>query len=282
MSGKAAEAVKIEQFAQHIEKSLQNEKVGAEDPYRDKVKAILNTLDRMKHGSIVRIAPAELNGLEGIVSACSCQNSRSGGLNGPSDVLSAEQMATRQTNSLPFTEPWASLMGRPSLNFSIMFHGNPGSGKSTLLLKFAEYLALNFGPVMYVSSEEHEDDLLSERVAALLNPRPGNLDFAPNLKAFDPNEYRFVILDSINDLGLKLPEFKNLKKQCPGVAFILVLQHTKDGDYRGGKDWEHDIQIAARVENGVATVYRNRYGIKGTLNFYEYFRTKPLQRHAND
>ncbi|PZR31615.1 MAG: hypothetical protein DI538_20760, partial [Azospira oryzae] len=52
------------------------------------------------------------------------------------------------------------------------------------------------------------------------------------------------------------------------TSFILILQHTKAGNYKGGKDWEHEIEIAGEVEKGVITIYRNRYGVKGSMNFF--------------
>ena len=70
------------------------------------------------------------------------------------------------------------------------------------------------------------------------------------------------------NLGLQLQDYKDLRAKYPNTAFILILQHTKAGNYRGGKDWEHEIEIAGEVEEGVMTIYRNRYGVKGSLDFF--------------
>ncbi len=110
----------------------------------------------------------------------------------------------------------------------------------------------------------------------MLNPCPPNLEFAALLKGTDLTQYSFVILDSINDLKLKLDDFKAVKSAHSNTAFILVLQHTIDGDYRGGKDWEHEIQIAGEVTNGMVKIYRSRYGVKGMLDFFTYFDMKAL------
>lgn len=304
MQGKKVDQGKIALFEKQIENSIGKKKVSHDDPYYDKVKAIHNTIKKLKAGQVVNIAKAELNGLEGIVKACGCKTSmgriydtggkelrpckrrtysdskskgacsHNQGLNG---VMTAEEMGNRQFDRLNFASPWDALMGKPAKNFTIMFHGEPGSGKTTLLLKFAEYLAINFGRVIYISSEEHEASTLTDKINELLKPKPAHLVFAPNLEFVDLEDYDFIILDSVNDLALKLDAFKKLRKDNPHAAFILILQHTKDGGYRGGKDWEHDIQIAAKVEEGVATVYRSRYGVKGSLNFFQYFNTKPIQ-----
>jgi len=189
-------------------------------------------------------------------------------------VLTAEQIANRKFEKLPFVEPWCSLMGTPAKNFTLMLHGEPGAGKTTLLLKFAEYLATNFGRVIYISSEEFEATTITDKVNELLNPIPSNLEFFVTLQGLDLSGYNFIILDSVNDLKLKLDDFKSLRKMYPDKAFILVLQHTKDGNYRGGKDWEHEIQIAGEVKAGSLTIYRNRYRVKGALDFFTHFNIK--------
>lgn len=299
------DAKKITTFIKYMENLVKNKKVTRDDPYADKLDAIYKII-KLRKGDRIPISKSELNGLEGIIKSCSCEKNlgRIYNTNGRKlrpckrgtytdahyqgacshnkglGVLSAEEMGNRQFENLDFDYPWNSLMGRPAKNFTIMFHGEPGSGKTTLLLKFAEYLANNFGNVLYISSEEHGASTLTDKINELLHPKPENLDFAPDLETPHLPAYQFIILDSINDLGLKLDDFKTLRKENPNAAFILVLQHTKDGNYRGGKDWEHHIEIGVSVENGIATVYRTRYGVKGLLNFFEHFRTKPIQSAA--
>jgi len=298
MQGKEAEHKKIESFIHQIENSLNKKKVNEDDPYLDKVRTILHTLKKAKTGTTLSMAKAELNGLEGIVKACGCKPNRTLGKiyhtggkklstcrkgtysdarprkgacshnKGLSGVLTAEEMASRKFDYLNFTSPWIMLIGRPATNFTMMLHGEPGAGKTTLLLKFAKYLANTFGKVLYVSSEEFAASTMTEKVNLLLNPFPANLEFAENLKDPDLSNYDFIILDSVNDLGLQLHDYKELRAKHPNTAFILILQHTKAGNYRGGKDWEHEIEIAGEVESGVITIYRNRYGVKGSMDFF--------------
>lgn len=297
MQGKEAESKKIDSFVKQIESSLAKKKVGEDDPYLDKVRTILNTLKKAKSGTPLSMAKAELNGLEGIVKACRCKHKpaplgkiyNTGGKilrrcksgtysdakkgscshhKGLSGVLTAEEIANRKFEYLTFTSPWSNLVGKPATNFTMMLHGEPGAGKTTLLLKFAKYLANTFGKVLYISSEEFAASTMTEKVNTLLNPFPANLEFAENLKDPQLSKYDFIILDSVNDLGLQLQDFKDLRAKYPETAFILILQHTKAGHYRGGKDWEHEIEIGGEVENGVITIYRNRYGVKGSMNFF--------------
>lgn len=296
LQGKDAEQKKIDSFVKQIESALSSRKAKEDDPYVDKVRTILNTLRKVKSGNVVSMAKAELNGLEGIVKSCGCKPDRAlgkiyhtagkklrpckkrtysdakkgacshnKGLNG---VLTAEEMANRKFEVLNFSSPWITLIGKPARNFTMMLHGEPGAGKTTLLLKFAKYLANTFGKVLYVSSEEFSASTMTDKINLLLNPFPPNLEFAANLKDPILSNYEFIILDSVNDLGLKLQDYKDLRDKHPNTCFILILQHTKAGSYKGGKDWEHEIEIAGEVENGVITIYRNRYGVKGSMNFF--------------
>jgi predicted ATP-dependent serine protease len=149
----------------------------------------------------------------------------------------------------------------------MMLHGEPHNGKTIFLLKFAQFLS-GFGNVLYVSSEEFASPTMTNKVNEFLNPLPKRLHFAENLK--DPNLslYQFVILDSVNDLGLKINEYKEMRKEHPDTAFIFILQHTKAGDFRGGKDWEHIAEIAGEVHKGVVTISKNRYASKASLDFF--------------
>jgi hypothetical protein len=287
---------KINDFIKYLEYLVDKKKLTKDDPYADKVNAIYKSL-RQRSSSKVSISKAELNGLEGIVKACGCKNevgriydtggkklrpcksktysdasrgacSHNRGLSG---VLTAEEMATRKLDLLNFFSFWNSLFGNPARNFTMMFHGEPHNGKTIFLLKLAQYLAENFGDVLYVSSEEFASPTMTKKVNEFLNPLPSRLHFAENLQDPDLSDYQFIILDSVNDLGLKINAYKELRKEHPDKAFIFILQHTKAGDFKGGKDWEHIAEIAGEVHKGVVNITKNRYAPKSTLDFFRQF-----------
>jgi archaellum biogenesis ATPase FlaH len=295
MQGKDDEK-KITAFLKYLENLVEKKKLTKEDPYADKVNAIYKSL-RQRTGSKISISKAELNGLEGIVKACGCKDGvgrifNTGGKKlrpcksktysdasrgacshnkGLSGVLTAEEMATRKLDLLNFFSFWHLLFGSPARNFTMMFHGEPHNGKTIFLLKLAQYLADNFGEVLYVSSEEFASPTMTKKVNEFLNPLPSRLHFAENLQDPDLSNYQFIILDSVNDLGLKINEYKELRKEHPDKAFIFILQHTKAGDFKGGKDWEHIAEIAGEVHKGVVNVTKNRYAPKNTLDFFRQF-----------
>lgn len=303
MQGRDLEERKIEAFIKQIENAVKKEKVTKDDPYADKVDQIYNVLKRRK-GSRITLSKAELNGLEGIVKACTCKNelgkiydtngkplrkcrkrtysdagkgaclpagqagSHHKGLSG---VLTAEEMANRTLHVLAFFSFWLNLFGKPAKNFTMMFHGEPHNGKTIFLLKFGQFLAENFGKVLYVSSEEFASDTMTSKVKEFLNPFPERLHFSENLKDPRLSDYDFIILDSVNDLGLKISEYKEIRKKHPDTAFVFILQHTKSGDFRGGKDWEHLAEVVGEVEKGVITITKNRYAPKNSLDFFGQF-----------
>jgi hypothetical protein len=292
---------KITSFIKYLETLVAKKKILRDDPYADKLNEIYKSL-RNRTSSKIMISKTQLSGLQGIIEACQCNKkyyghhlgkiyhtngkklracksrtysdasrgacSHNKGLSG---VLTAEEMATRKLDLLSFQSFWFNLFGNPARNFTMMFHGEPHNGKTIFLLKLAQYLAESFGEVLYVSSEEFASPTMTKKVNEFLNPLPERLHFAENLQDPDLNQYQFIILDSVNDVGLKINEYKELRKQHPDKAFVFILQHTKTGDFKGGKDWEHIAEIAGEVSKGEVTISKNRYAPKNQINFFKQF-----------
>lgn len=197
--------------------------------------------------------------------------SYNGGLSGLDGVMTPEQISNKHYELLPFTGQWETLLGKPEKNFTMMIHGEPGGGKTVFLMQFVKYLC-QFGKGLYVSSEEHGSFTLKEKIDKYLIPFPQNLHFISHLSEMDLDNYNysFAVFDSINDLGMNLEYFKELKRRNPNTAFVLVLQNTKDGQFRGGKEWEHEVQIVGKVEKGLISIYKNRYNVYGSWQFSDY------------
>lgn len=174
------------------------------------------------------------------------------------ELLTPEQMAALDYTLLPFNNEWQQMLGNPAHNFKLMVHGEPGHGKTVLLLRFAKYLADNFGNVLYISSEEYGTPTLSEKVKRF-NIYSNGLMFGKSVNVNNIGQYSFVFIDSINHAKLKLDDFVKLINQYPNTAFIIIAQHNKDGSFRGGKDWEHEVDIAAEVQNREFKAYKNRF-----------------------
>jgi predicted ATP-dependent serine protease len=199
-------------------------------------------------------------------------------------VVSAKDLLeTDFEDMLAFEGKWEELFGRPAPDMSMMISGAPASGKTSILLEFAYYLASNFGKVVYISSEEFGSVTLAEKLEEIVKKEgsegaedgkfllPDTLFFAKGMT--DLEDYDFVIIDSVNDLNLDLMDYKEIRDIYYKKAFISVLQYTKSGDFRGGLDWEHEMDISCRITAGVVTVNKNRYGDNKR---YDYFNDEAL------
>jgi hypothetical protein len=63
-----------------------------------------------------------------------------------------------------------------------------------------------------------------------------------NLSDFD-----FVFIDSINHMKMKLDEYKKIRKDNKNLACVLILQTTKGNNFKGGKDWTHEVEVNAKL-----------------------------------
>lgn len=219
----------------------------------------------------------------------------------PSDrVMSAEDLLdTEFAEGLEFEGKYSHLFGAPAPNFSMMLFGPPASGKSSFALEFAVYLT-NFGKVLYISSEEYGSVTLQDKVQNIIDSSdelqnkldshnldkpdsktPDNLFFA---KAFtDLEGYDFIFIDSVNDLDVDLMDYKEVRDIYPKSAWVNIMQVTKNEDeFKGGKSWEHEMDIAAEINEGIVDVYKNRFDKYGS---YDIFNDKVIPKditHRSD
>ena len=95
-----------------------------------------------------------------------------------------------------------------------------------------------------------------------------NLYFSPSIHAFEHSDYDFVFIDSVQGEQLGYDEFKAMKADNPFVNYILVMQVTKDNKARGTNEWAHEVDITARVEDGMAQVEKTRTGQQGAMQIF--------------
>lgn len=163
---------------------------------------------------------------------------------------------------LPLTGKYYYMLGRPGIGFDMLVHGTEGSGKTTMLLQFAKYLAQNYD-VLYVSAEEYGRPTLSKKLAELeINEATApRLHLTGNLNKVLLHEYDFVFFDSLthSNINLSLTQYQQLKAANPGTSLILVVQSTKDGSFRGSREWAHEVDCKLGINQGVCTTEKNRY-----------------------
>jgi hypothetical protein len=179
-------------------------------------------------------------------------------------IISSQELEEMNFLSFDFQGDWKNFLGQPGIDFFMVIHGRPGSGKSTFCVRLANYLAESFGPVLFVSGEEGFSKTLRDKVVRT-RAFAENLFFADlhtieEINAtIDPKKFHFIILDSLNNLGLDDNDLRKLRERFSGLAMIAIAQSTKDGKMRGSNVIAHDCDIEVAVEKGIARTIKNRY-----------------------
>ena len=170
-------------------------------------------------------------------------------------------------NSIGFSGKWLNLIGDPSPGFTAMVFGRPKMGKSYLCVDFAGYLARNHGTVLYVANEEKLDATLQMKLNDK-DVKHENL-FVSDYLPEDLSKFQFIILDSVNKLGLSPQDLENLKRKNPGKSFIFIFQTTKDGKFKGANSYQHDVDVVIEVpERGRATQF-GRFNQGGEMSIFD-------------
>lgn len=145
----------------------------------------------------------------------------------------------------------------------VMIWGAPGSGKTVYTLKFAQYLADKKNlKVLYIANEELGRSTFAEKINAF-NIGHANLKFVKSPHALQAagmsiDDFDVIFFDSINSMGWTLEDYRKFCDQYPGKIKVLIVQSTKDGDFRGGKDWEHEVDVAGEVKSRKMILRKNR------------------------
>lgn len=159
------------------------------------------------------------------------------------------------------------VIGNPQENFRAMIYGQAGNGKSTYAINLAEFLAKNFGRVLYNSSEEGVSLTLQNKVKNIssdmfdISTCKNGGDFIKLLKSIDKKP-RFIFLDSLNDMNLSLEELKEIISLDTKRGIIWIMQNTKSGDFKGDNKFFHEADIVLKIENFLAKEEKGRYKIK--------------------
>jgi predicted ATP-dependent serine protease len=179
------------------------------------------------------------------------------------------EFARTEYYALNFAGKWRDFFGQPSVNFHCAIHGMAGEGKSTFAIQFANYMAENFGEVVYISGEEGFSKTLKDKFRN--NNAASEHLFLADLRTYQdilneikPNSFNFIFIDSLDNMRIGAQELKELRKLFINSALITISQSTKDGKMRGSYEIVHDSDIAIGVSNGVAETIKNRFEEKGT------------------
>lgn len=182
-------------------------------------------------------------------------------------VMSSLDFAEMKFETLGFSQRWRELMGDPSKGFTAMVFGKPKTGKSYLCMEFAGYLARHHGDTLYVAKEEKLDATLHKKLEekGVANPHLFVSDYLPE----DLSKYDFIILDSVNKLGLAPKDLEKLRAANPGKSFIFIFQTTKQGAFRGRNEFQHDVDVVIEIPERGKAVQFGRFNQGGEMQIFD-------------
>lgn len=183
-------------------------------------------------------------------------------------VKEAKEFVNMKFQTLDFkskSQEMYNILGNPEENFILMIYGMPAQGKSTFAVKLTEFLSQNFGRVLYNSSEEKFSLSLQRKFQNItINDyvtisRFVNASDLENYLKGDIKKPRFIVIDSVNDMGMKVQDLKRIREADKRRGIIFIVQSTKEGGYKGGTEFAHEADIIVRVENFTPITEKNRY-----------------------
>lgn len=161
------------------------------------------------------------------------------------EVMSSQQLLSMEFETIDIQGRWKELIGDPSIGFSMMVYGQPKSGKSTLMMEFAQYLAQNHGNTLYVAIEEGFGYTLKDKIQRV-GAKSTNLSFAADMPSSLEGQ-NFVFIDSISRGEMELEDLIKLQEKYPKIGFIYIFHTTKDGRFRGGNHYAHEVDVIVEV-----------------------------------
>ncbi|MFO0414898.1 MAG: hypothetical protein ACK52I_22220 [Pseudomonadota bacterium] len=174
-------------------------------------------------------------------------------------AVDASVLAGIDFKQYKLTGRWKSELGDfINSDNQLMFWGMPGHGKTVLQLQLAQYFAEVLSlDTLYIANEEFKRSTLADKIKRFKIGHP-KLKFAKTIDEKEISKYQVVFFDSINSLGMTLKDYLKFRERHSDKVFVLVVQSTKDGNFRGGQEWEHEVDIAGEVINRKLTLRKHR------------------------
>lgn len=268
MQGKVITNIKAKNLFNRVAKAINAVRITDKDPYYPVITEMLNTLESFvrKNPSegVLTIPTRELNGLDEFVED---------GLNGlgylsfipDNQIVKGRDLFKMDFPEIEFTGKWLDFFGRPSPGFSIMVSALPKYGKSTLCIEFADYLSKNHGEVLYVCKEEKLGRTLKDKARESEADEVNFVQVLPD----DLSPYDFIFLDSVTKLGLSIYDLDSLRKRYPDKSFIFIFQTTKQGIFRGGNGFQHDVDMIVELPRPGFAIQYGRYNPHGEMQLFD-------------
>lgn len=293
MTGKLISKRELRNYIDDLQEAIRSKKIRKTSTYADEIAYLQTELLRIYNGlrnnvvvlklkkktsgelrAIVRkaknkvrkqqkkktISPVSLKGIPELKEVNETVNSQN-------QLMSSVDFAELKFETLGFSQKWRDFMGDPSKGFTAMVFGKPKTGKSYFSVDFAGYLARHHGDTLYVAKEEKLDATLHKKLSDknVAHPNLFVSDFLPA----DLSKYDFIILDSVNKLGLTPKDLDKLRADNPGKSFIFIFQTTKQGAFRGRNEFMHDVDVVIEIPEQGRAVQFGRFNQGGEMNIFE-------------
>ncbi len=161
---------------------------------------------------------------------------------------------------------------------AITIEGDQGGGKTRFTYQLADAFAdIGNSVAIFTLEIGGKSDLITRMKNEYLQPQnqhriyradqlpDGYKSIEEAAKSFD-----VIIIDSWNKTGLPSQDFDRLRKQYPGIIFIVIFQRTTQKTIRGGTAPLYDAGINIEIvkvddtfRNNYAVTTKNRYGVTG-------------------
>lgn len=169
----------------------------------------------------------------------------------------ASDLMKQNLNFYDFSNSEFEFLSNPGIGFICLVTGEPFAGKTYFSLKFADFLT-NFGTVLFISNEEKMKFSLVNKLNFIFNGKEPKFVISDNFEINEVLNYDFIFMDSINSIGASILDLKNLQSKNKNI--IGILQSTKNGDYKGSKELQHEADIMINIEkNKSVSVIKNRF-----------------------
>ena len=266
IQGKPIDVKKAKSLHNKIARKINSNRITSKDKYWGKIQELLKILrvfvEQNHIGGELQVSSLTLKGFEKVTQNSTARNNK------PvrNRIMSSTDIINLNFHKLGFKGKWLKLIGDPSKGFKAMIFGKPKMGKSYLAVDFAGYLARNHGTVLYVAREEGIDDTLQQKLKdkKVAHPDLYVSDYLPEYL----NDYDFVFLDSVNKLGLAPEDLEELSRSFPNTSFINIFQTTKLGNFRGGNEFQHDVDVVIEVPEKGKAVQFGRFNQGGEVNIF--------------
>lgn len=151
------------------------------------------------------------------------------------------------------------------IDTQVMYFGLPGAGKTWDLMTFMKYLADKGYPVVYVAAEEYGRSTFDEKIQGIFRQpslkefKYPNLRFVKSLNEIQSFEnVKVLLLDSVDKVKWSVEDWTAFSDAHPNMIKIAVKQTTKDGDFKGGQEWAHEMDIVTEIRNKKRIFHKNR------------------------